>query len=367
MFEVPAASVKAERASCPLCMSILSVASAEANGSEQSGSSSGTSMVYYFVCPMCRWDSQETGIRFDRPTGLAETTTLDQRHRLSDAAAVVRLSELKPQRVQLRTRRTKRCLDCEHILVKPEAKASSIRFSVKMLASDNLPRITIVPPLPGSPMAVNMAAQVYLRITNPLTEPMDLEIETEPQASAQCQVHLSAKSLQLAGYSDMDVQDVVTQDWSVAAMANSAEDMSGAQMSGPHEQLVLATITPTQANAPVQFPLRLSFSADKTSPISSDNRRSGSSSKHEMSFWIMIGVGVSGSLPESLRTSQTATPTSVPNKETDILSTAMAAMAVSLETDNQTSLDQSVATTTEVTAEMSTIASESDAITADTD
>ena len=52
-------------------------------------------------------------------------------------------SDLKPQRVPLNTKRTKRCPLCKHILSKPEAKSTSIKYRIKMVASNYLPAIQL--------------------------------------------------------------------------------------------------------------------------------------------------------------------------------------------------------------------------------
>lgn len=54
-----------------------------------------------------------------------------------------RVSDLKPNRVPLRSKRTKRCPTCQHILIKPEQKAQSIRFKIKLIASNYLPLIEL--------------------------------------------------------------------------------------------------------------------------------------------------------------------------------------------------------------------------------
>ncbi|MBW0517710.1 hypothetical protein O181_057425 [Austropuccinia psidii MF-1] len=56
---------------------------------------------------------------------------------------VERVNDLKPVRVPLRSKRTKRCPTCEHILIKPEQKAQSIRFKIKLIASNYLPLIDL--------------------------------------------------------------------------------------------------------------------------------------------------------------------------------------------------------------------------------
>ncbi|ORY50881.1 hypothetical protein BCR33DRAFT_497613 [Rhizoclosmatium globosum] len=66
LFEMPSASVKAERNrcarncfECPTCLNTLTVVSALDGGA-----------VHYLACGVCRWESVEVGIKFDRPTGL---------------------------------------------------------------------------------------------------------------------------------------------------------------------------------------------------------------------------------------------------------------------------------------------------------
>jgi dynactin-4 len=52
-------------------------------------------------------------------------------------------SDLKPLRTPLQCKRSKRCPECEHVLIKPDQKSSSTRFKVKLIASNYLPSITI--------------------------------------------------------------------------------------------------------------------------------------------------------------------------------------------------------------------------------
>ncbi|KAJ3228208.1 hypothetical protein HK099_005218 [Clydaea vesicula] len=94
LFEVPTASVKAEKNrcarncfECPICLNTLSVissvdpekepspptwadrASSTPNSLHSPGLSAGN--VHYLLCGLCRWDSLEINLKFDRPTGLA--------------------------------------------------------------------------------------------------------------------------------------------------------------------------------------------------------------------------------------------------------------------------------------------------------
>ena len=51
----------------------------------------------------------------------------------------------------LHSRLTKRCPTCRHILIKPEQKAQSVRFKIKLVAANYLPAIEVHLPIPQSP------------------------------------------------------------------------------------------------------------------------------------------------------------------------------------------------------------------------
>ncbi|KAH9475971.1 Dynactin subunit 4 [Psilocybe cubensis] len=56
-------------------------------------------------------------------------------------------SELKPLRIPLHSQRSKRCPACTHILIKPEQKAQSVLYKIKLVAANYLPAITVsLPP-----------------------------------------------------------------------------------------------------------------------------------------------------------------------------------------------------------------------------
>lgn len=56
-------------------------------------------------------------------------------------------SDLRPTRVLLKTKQTKRCPSCRHIIVKPDPKATSNRFKIKLMALNYLPEIQIKSPV----------------------------------------------------------------------------------------------------------------------------------------------------------------------------------------------------------------------------
>lgn len=52
-------------------------------------------------------------------------------------------SDLKPLRIPLHSKKSKRCPSCRHILIKPEQKAQSVRYKIKLVAANYLPAITV--------------------------------------------------------------------------------------------------------------------------------------------------------------------------------------------------------------------------------
>nr|GAT49287.1 predicted protein [Mycena chlorophos] len=74
-----------------------------------------------------------------------EVATLEQRWGSSWAMSL-RSSDLKPLRIPLHSKRSKRCPACAHILIKPEQKAQSVRYKIKLVAATYLPAITAALP-----------------------------------------------------------------------------------------------------------------------------------------------------------------------------------------------------------------------------
>lgn len=63
------------------------------------------------------------------------------------------LSDLKPLRIPLHSKKSKRCPTCRHILIKPEQKAQSVRYKIKLVAANYLPAMSVSLPSLASPAA----------------------------------------------------------------------------------------------------------------------------------------------------------------------------------------------------------------------
>lgn len=113
-------------------------------------------------------------------------------------------SDLRPSRIPLRSKKTKRCSTCRHILIKPEQKAQSVRFKIKLVAANYLPAMSIAFPPSQDPSSRQRAAgsrqaatvedtsgasdlhaggtyPFQLALTNPLYDPIKVRLKVEPQ------------------------------------------------------------------------------------------------------------------------------------------------------------------------------------------
>ncbi|KAJ7079756.1 dynactin subunit 4 [Mycena belliarum] len=74
-----------------------------------------------------------------------EVANLEQRW-VNSWATSLQTADLKPLRIPLHSKRSKRCPACAHILIKPEQKAQSVRYKIKLVAANYLPAITAALP-----------------------------------------------------------------------------------------------------------------------------------------------------------------------------------------------------------------------------
>ncbi|KKK12276.1 hypothetical protein ARAM_007303 [Aspergillus rambellii] len=113
------------------------------------------SMIQRMVSDDCGWD------------GLA---SIEQRADQSPDARFV--EDLFPKPILLRTRRSKRCKSCKHILVKPESKPASTRFRIRLIALSYIPLPTMRPLiLPPSSSSSSSSAPSSLLSTSPSNSP----------------------------------------------------------------------------------------------------------------------------------------------------------------------------------------------------
>ncbi|KZT67268.1 dynactin p62 [Daedalea quercina L-15889] len=84
---------------------------------------------------------------------VAEVATVEQRW-VNSWASSLHTGDLKPLRIPLQSKKSKRCPSCRHILIKPEQKAQSVRYKIKLVAANYLPAISVS--LPHARVALEM-------------------------------------------------------------------------------------------------------------------------------------------------------------------------------------------------------------------
>ncbi|KAL4928363.1 putative dynactin Arp1 p62 subunit RO2 [Aspergillus undulatus] len=117
------------------------------------------------------------------------TASLEQRASQSPSARFV--ENLLPLPTLLRTKRSKRCKSCKHILVKPEFKPQSVRYRIRLIALSYIPHPTlrplVLPPSSSSqPQSIpNLNAltpqkpvQLLLTLKNHMFDPIRITLAT---------------------------------------------------------------------------------------------------------------------------------------------------------------------------------------------
>lgn len=126
-----------------------------------------------------------------------DTASGEQREAQGSTAAHF-VGDLRPVPTLLRTKRSKRCPVCRHIIAKPDAKVTSTRYRIRLVASHYVPTISIKPllnPAPGSStsrpaapapnappqtLRPGQAAQFILTFKNPIFEDVKVTLGTPP-------------------------------------------------------------------------------------------------------------------------------------------------------------------------------------------
>jgi len=127
----------------------------------------------------------------------SQVSTLGQRY-LDLGQQGAATAELWPSFTNLVAKRSKRCRECQHNLIKPELNPTSIKFKMQLFASQHVPtlKIATVPEL-----LVGEQADVVLCISNPLDQPLTITVGVldEVAAAAAAKVAAAAEKEQGKG------------------------------------------------------------------------------------------------------------------------------------------------------------------------
>ncbi len=116
--------------------------------------------------------------------------SIEQRASQSPSARFV--EDLLPLPTLLRTKRSKRCKSCKHILVKPEFKPQSVRYRIKLIAISYIPlptlRPLVLPPTSSQPqpqqqpnldaLTPQKPIQLLLTLKNHMFDPIRITLAT---------------------------------------------------------------------------------------------------------------------------------------------------------------------------------------------
>ncbi|MCJ1274335.1 hypothetical protein MMC21_002130 [Puttea exsequens] len=225
--------------------------------------------------------------------------------------------ELRPTQVQLRTKRSKRCRTCRHILVKPESKVQSTRFRIRLVAVNYIPSISLKPlQLPSTDLnalPAFRASQFLLTLKNPLFDPVRITLATPthtpgkhdhkitmlcPQfdigsnidqwdealadtASIRESKTLNPPTIESAGGDSGKVAEAGKvwqkgRNWTTVVMEVDCADVGGADGEADDEDVLEIPIL-----------LRMEWEGD----VERDDGEKEGKEKRELAFWVVVGVG----------------------------------------------------------------------------
>ncbi|KAI9573654.1 dynactin p62 family-domain-containing protein [Boletus coccyginus] len=149
-----------------------------------------------------------------------EVAKLEQRWENSWTTPL-RSSDLRPHRIPLHSKVSKRCPACRHILIKPEQKAQSVRYKIKLVAANYLPAITVGFPQTGAAkrvagkvpssgvdaksgvMHAGTSNSFQLALTNPLYDPIQVRLSPQRVADGRSyQVSLPTTPFSVAAFAE---------------------------------------------------------------------------------------------------------------------------------------------------------------------
>ena len=133
------------------------------------------------------WDDEAIRrLRIEGWTGTASLAQQAAQHHPSKFT-----DDLRPMGPLLRTKRSKRCRACRHLLVRPEQKVQSTRFRIRLVALNYIPTMSLKPlqpsPSTGLPLVDLKAmpplrpSQFLLTLKNPLFDVVKITLATPVQ------------------------------------------------------------------------------------------------------------------------------------------------------------------------------------------
>lgn len=238
-------------------------------------------------------------------------------------------SHLVPMPTPFRTKRLKRCMDCKHMLTRPELKVTSARYRVKLIALDYIPFVTIKPlPVPGGlpapgpdgadiALQAGKAVQFIMTLRNPLFEDVKVSLGSPSVTPGKHghRVTILCPQFEIGKNSD-------AWDDAINRNASSAANRAGEQIAGKLydqgrnwasvvvEVIPASLVTPTGVDMDededvIEIPIRvrLEWQVTEDQEPGDERRRKERGKvveegddmrdpgKRELSYWMVAGVG----------------------------------------------------------------------------
>ncbi|OZJ01816.1 hypothetical protein BZG36_04815, partial [Bifiguratus adelaidae] len=192
------------------------------------------------------------------------STTLQRSRQLHDQPALI--SNIRPQRIPLRVKKTKRCRSCRHVLIKPESKAQTSRFKIKLVAMNYIPAIAIVAlPRKPWPFKVGIPMQFALKFTNPIYEEMHISLATTQLGDVDATITILSPSFTIGPYNELwDYDDELPSSQGSSKANPKGGDTPQRWEAGVYEKrdnytCILVEVTP-QKMGELKFPLLINYS-----------------------------------------------------------------------------------------------------------
>lgn len=117
---------------------------------------------------------------FTQPINLKAVTTLKQRIQ-NPALQPCSVNNLYPQHKSISIKRSLRCKQCQHNVLKPEFNPPSIKYRIQLYASAHMPDVRLIK-APSYVFGSTDTFTIHLRLTNPTLHDMTITIMDLPTA-----------------------------------------------------------------------------------------------------------------------------------------------------------------------------------------
>lgn len=183
--------------------------------------------------------SDEEAITKLRSEGWRSTASSEQRKEQTTDTHFI--SDLRPIAYLLRTKRSKRCRTCRHILSKPESKVQTTRFRIRLVALNYIPSITIKPLQPASPTSSSLLTplkpiQFLLTFKNPLFDSVKVTLATPAKTPGRFPTKVTVLCPQFEVGANTDVWDEALRDNNTRSSLSGEKRRTKAEASeGQHQ------------------------------------------------------------------------------------------------------------------------------------